>query len=118
MKMFYTLLFFSGLLMADQTENAAVCEAFKTAQPMTYEAGMDYFSIMSGKEEKCDSHSLAEWQELSTTEEMGILYGLKYSLSAEQYKLVLNAIKEAHIKTSAEMKELLTNRGQDILANK
>lgn len=106
-KTLFSLLMLSGLLMADQSENVAVCDGLKDNMPKIYEVYVDYLSLMSGKEEKCEDHTQEELQNFGTTAEAGILVGLNHILSAENYATVLSALKKDQAKTASQMKEVL-----------
>lgn len=97
----------TGLLMAGQTDNAATCKGLKENMPSFYDASMDYFSLLKGKDEACSVHAKKEWRHLAESEEIGILLALKYNFSQEQYKAIISEFKKDNAKTGAEMKAVL-----------
>lgn len=102
------LLAFSGLLMADQAENKVVCDGLKKSLPGMYAVGMDYFSIMDGKESICAEHSQEDWEKAMRSEYLGPLLGVSYEHESI-YKKVIDEVKKTSTKDINGLEKIINN---------
>lgn len=96
-KVLLSLVVASGLLMADQAENKAACEGIKKSFPGMYEAGLDYFEIMSGKKSTCEEHTADDWKNIGFEAFYGHMVDFRYSHPAI-YRKTIEQVKKDSIK--------------------
>ena len=106
-KILLSLVVASGLLMADQADNKSACEGIKKSFPGMYEAGLDYFEIMSGKKSACEEHTAEEWKNIGFEAYYGHMVELRYSHPLI-YSKVIEQVKKGSVKNVVELDKLIS----------